>query len=153
MKIEKRLEELGLKLPEVEPPLFSYIPASVWQDMVFISGQVPRVDGDIPYKGKVPGQVSVEQARECARICTLQALAWMKETLGSLDQIEKVIKLTGYVNSSPGFVGQPSVIDACSELLVEIFGEAGRHARAAVGMAELPGGTPVEIEFIFGVRK
>ena len=152
MKIEQRIAELGLTLPEVKPPLFRYAPAVEFQNMVFISGQVARINGKSPYTGRVPDVVSEEEAKECARICTLQALAWVKNTIGDLDRVERVVKVTGFVNSAPDFGSQPSIIDACSSMLFDIFGEAGLHARAAVGMAALPGLVPVEIEFIFGIR-
>ncbi len=152
MKIEQRITQLGLALPEVKPPLFSYAPAVEFQNMVFISGQVARLAGKQPHTGRVPDVVGEESAKESARICTLQALAWLKATIGDLDRVERVIKVTGFVNSAPDFGGQPLIIDACSTMLVDIFGEAGLHARAAVGMAALPGQAPVEIEFIFGIR-
>ena len=110
------------------------------------------MEGEVRIIGKVGAEVSVEQAQEAARLCILQGLAWIKESLGSLDRIERVLKLTGYVASAPGFVQQPVVIDASSRLLLDIFGKAGRHARTAVGVAELPRNAPVEIELIVAIE-
>lgn len=152
MDIEKRLHELNIILPEAAAPVFDYVPVTVWQNVAYVSGQLPKVNNEVPVKGKVPQEVSLEQAQECARICVLQGLACLKQALGDLNRIERILKVTGFVNSSPGFAAQPKVIDAASNLLKEIFGEKGRHARSAVGVAELPRRTPVEIEFIAAIK-
>lgn len=151
--ISQRLQELGLQLPEAAAPLYHYVPVVIHQGVAYISGQVPRVDGVIPYTGKVGKDVSVDEARQCAEICVLKALSSLQAEIGSLDHVERVLKVTGYVQSAPGFSDQPKVIDAASELLQRIFGEQGRHARTAVGTAELPSNTPVEIDFIIAVKQ
>jgi enamine deaminase RidA (YjgF/YER057c/UK114 family) len=149
--IEKRLKELGLELPEPVAPLYSYVPLTVHQGVAYVSGQVPRINGEIPYPGKVGQEVTVEQARELAEYCVLKGLSSIRQELGSLDKVEQILKLTGYVQAAPGFNEMGKVLDAASELLVEIFGEKGRHARVAMGAAELPSDTPVEIDFIIAV--
>lgn len=149
--IERRLAELGIVLPEAVVPAFQYVPVTVFDRLVFVSGQLPR-QGEMLVTGKVGSEVTVERAREAARLCIIQALAGMKQALGSLDRIERVLKLTGFVASAPQFNLQPKVVDAASELLVEVFGESGRHARSAVGVAELPRNVSVEIELIAGLR-
>jgi enamine deaminase RidA (YjgF/YER057c/UK114 family) len=150
--IERKLAELGLRLPEAAKPSFLYVPVVVHGNVAYVSGQLPKVGGDVWTTGKVGAEVSTDDAKEAARICVLQALAVLREALGSLDRVERVLKVNGYVASAPGFNQQPTVIDAASELLVQVFGEAGRHARAAVGVPELPRNSPVEIEFTVAVR-
>jgi len=150
--IEQRLKELGLVLPEAVAPLYHYVPVTLHQGVAYVSGQVPRINGEIPYPGKVGRDVTVEQAQELAEFCVLKALSCMKAALGSLDNIEKVLKMTGYIQTAPGFNEPSKVLDAASELLEKIFGEKGRHARTAIGAAELPSNTPVEIDFIFAVK-
>lgn len=150
--IEARLQELGIELPEAATPVYSYVPVVVHRGVAYVSGQLPKVDGEVRITGKVGADVGLEEARDAARICTLQALACLRLELGSLDRIERILKVTGFVASAPGFNGQPSVIDGASKLLGEVFGDAGRHARSAVGVAELPRDTPVEVEFIVAVR-
>jgi len=149
--IEKRLKELGLELPEAVAPLFSYVPVMVHQGTAYVSGQVPRIGGSVPYPGKVGRDVTVEQARELAEYCVLKGLSVLKAEIGSLDRVEQVLKVTGFVQTATGFYEPSKVIDAASELVVKLFGEKGRHARSAIGAAELPSNTPVEIEFIFAV--
>jgi enamine deaminase RidA (YjgF/YER057c/UK114 family) len=150
--IERKLAELGLHLPEAAKPSFLYVSVVVHGNVAYVSGQLPKVGGDVWTTGKVGAEVSTDDAKEAARICVLQALAVLREALGSLDRVERVLKVNGYVASAPGFDQQPTVIDAASELLVQVFGEAGRHARAAIGVAELPRNSPVEIEFTVAVR-
>jgi enamine deaminase RidA (YjgF/YER057c/UK114 family) len=151
--IEQRLQDLGLKLPEATPPLYHYVPVIVHKGVAYISGQVPRVDGTIPYTGKVGKDVTIEQAQELAEICVLRGLSCLKATIGSLDRVEQVLKVTGYVQSAPGFSQQPKVLDAVSELLEGIFDKKGRHARTAIGVSELPSNTPVEVDFIIAVKE
>ena len=151
--IEQRLQVLGITLPEAVPSLYNYVPVMIHNNIAYISGQVPRVNGNIPYKGKVGEGVTIEQARELAEICVLKALSCLKEEIGSLDKVEQVLKVSGYVQSAPEFSQQPVVIDAASELLVKIFDEKGRHARTAIGAAELPSNTPVEIDFIIAIKE
>jgi enamine deaminase RidA (YjgF/YER057c/UK114 family) len=150
--IEERLRERGIALPEAASPAFNYVPVTVHRGVGYVSGQLPKVGGDIRVRGKVGGAVSLETARGEARLCILQGLACLKQALGSLDRIERILKVTGYVASAAGFNDQPKVLDAASDLLVEIFGEAGRHARAAVGVAELPRDAAVEIELVVACR-
>lgn len=151
--IEERLERLGYHLPKPASPSFQYVPVVRHDDLLFVSGQLPKVDGKVKVFGKVGREVTIEEAQDQARICILQGLSCIKQEIGSLDNISRIVKITGYVNSAPGFVEQPKVIDAASELLEAVFKEKGRHARAAIGAAELPRNTCVEIEMIVACRK
>lgn len=150
--IDERIEELGLTLPEAAVPAFNYVPVTVHGGVAYVSGQLPKRDGDVRVFGKLGGEVDLETARGEARICILQALACLKAELGSLDRIERILKVTGYVASAPGFNAQPKVLDAASDLIGEVFGENGRHARSAVGVAELPRNACVEIELTVALR-
>ncbi|HEX4057660.1 MAG TPA: RidA family protein [Galbitalea sp.] len=147
--VEARLAELGLELPDVAKPAGAYVPAMVSGHLLFTAGQLPWVAGVLPATGKVGAEVTADTAKELARHCVLNALAATKAALGSLDRIQRVVKVVGFVASDPSFTAQPGVINGASELLGEIFGPAGEHARSAVGVAVLPLDTPVEIEFIF----
>ena len=149
--IEKKLTELGIVLPVAATPAFQYVPVTIHERLAFVSGQLPR-QGEIIVTGKVGADVDLEQAREAARLCIVQGLACLKQVLGSLDRVERILKVTGFVASAPGFNQQPKVIDAASELLVGLFGEAGRHASSAIGVAELPRNAAVEIELIVALR-
>ncbi|MFC7550529.1 RidA family protein [Plantactinospora sp. GCM10030261] len=146
-----RLEELGLSLPEAVPPLAAYVSAVQSGRHVYVSGQLPIADGELLATGKVGAEVGTERAAELARQCALNALAAV-HTLVGLDRVVKVVKVTGFVASAPGFTDQPSVINGASELFGAVFGEAGRHARSAVGVSELPKGAPVEVEIIVEVE-
>lgn len=150
--IEERLKELGYELPAAAEPSFQYVPVVRHHDLLFVSGQLPKVDGEVKVTGKVGDQVTIEQAQESARICILQGLSCIKQEIGSLDRIERIVKITGFVNSAAGFHAQPKVIDGASDLLEKIFGEKGRHSRSAIGAAELPRNTPVEIEMIVAIK-
>ena len=152
MSAEYRLVELGLLLPALEPVKHSYVRARQSGLLVFLAGQTPKRDGGYPFKGKLGAEVSVEQGQECARICALNLLAAAREHLGSLDQIAQIIQVTGYVASAPSFTQQPLVINAASDLLVALLGEAGRHARTAIGVAALPSDAPVEIDLVLEAR-
>lgn len=152
MKVEKRLEELGIKLPEAPKPLASYIPYRRTGNLIYISGQDCRVDGKLKYEGKVGRDVSEEEAYEAARITAINLLAILKSAIGDLDKVVKVVNLHGYVNSADGFVRQPMVINGASDLLLEVFGEKGKHSRCALSANELPFNTPVEIEMIVEVE-
>lgn len=147
---KQRLAELGIELPAVAAPLAAYVPAVRSGAHVYTSGQLPMVAGALAATGKVGGQISPEEAKQHARTCTLNGLAAIDALVG-LDSITRVVKVVGYVASADGFTGQPAVLNGASELLGEIFGEAGVHARAAVGVAELPLGAPVEVELIVEV--
>ena len=145
---EDRLRDLGYELPIAPSPAGSYVPATRAGTLLFTSGQLPFREGQLPYTGKVGREVSVEEAQEAARLCTLNALAVVKAEAGSLENVRRVAKVTGFVASAAGFNGQPGVINGASDLLNEVFGEKGLHARSAVGVAELPLDAHVEIEFI-----
>jgi enamine deaminase RidA (YjgF/YER057c/UK114 family) len=146
----ERLAELGLTLPEVVPPVAAYVPAVQSGVHVYVSGQLPIAGGELLAKGKVGAEVTAEQARELARQCGLNVLAAIDALVG-LEYVVKVVKVVGFVASTPGFTGQPTVVNGASELFGEVFGEAGRHARSAVGVAELPLDAPVEVEAIVEV--
>jgi enamine deaminase RidA (YjgF/YER057c/UK114 family) len=148
--VHSRLAELGLTLPPVSAPAGAYVPAVRTGSYVYVSGQVPFADGVLLATGKVGAGVSPERARELAGRCALNALAAVDDLVG-LAAVVQVVKVTGFVASAPGFTGQPAVINGASELFGQVFGEAGRHARSAVGVAELPLGAPVEVEVIVEV--
>jgi enamine deaminase RidA (YjgF/YER057c/UK114 family) len=143
---EARLAELGLTLPGVAAPLAAYVPAVRSGSYVFTAGQLPLVDGKLPLTGKVGAEVTAEEAKELARTAALNGLAAVKSVIGDLDRLKRVVKVTGFVASAPDFTGQPGVVNGASELLGEVLGEAGIHARSAVGVAVLPLDAPVEIE-------
>jgi enamine deaminase RidA (YjgF/YER057c/UK114 family) len=146
--IEDRLKELGLSLPTVSKPVAAYVPAIVTGNLVFTAGQLPFVDGKLEATGKVGAEVSAEDAAKLARTCVLNALAAASSVIGSLDRVTRIVKVVGFVASSPDFTGQPGVVNGASELLGEVFGEPGQHARSAVGVAVLPLDAPVEIELV-----
>lgn len=146
--IEQKLAALGLTLPAAAKPSFNYVPVTTHEGVAYVSGQMPKVDGEVRLFGKVGAEVSLEQAREQARICVLQGLACLAAELGDLARITKVLKVTGFVASASGFNDQPKVLDAASDLLVELLGPLARHARSAIGVAELPRNACVEIEFV-----
>jgi enamine deaminase RidA (YjgF/YER057c/UK114 family) len=145
---EERLRDLGIVLPAAARPLAAYVPTRRAGSLLFVSGQIPFRDGGLIAQGRVPSDVSPELARECARQCVLNGLAAAREALGSLDRVAGVVRLGCFVCSDPGFHEQPSVANGASELLLKVFGDAGRHARAAVGCIDLPLGAPVEIEMV-----
>lgn len=147
----ERLAALGLALPPVAAPQAAYVPAVWTGGYVYVSGQLPFVDGKLQAVGKVGDGVSAEEAAGLARICALNGLAAAAAAAGGLDAIARIVKVTGFVASVPSFTGQPAVINGASELLIEVFGEAGRHARSAVGLAVLPLDSPVEVELIVEV--
>lgn len=146
--VAARLVELGLTLPQVIKPVASYVPATVTGNLVFVSGQLPFADGALPATGKVGAEVSAEDAQGYARTCALNALAAAESVIGSLDRVTRIVKMLGFVASAPDFTGQPAVINGASDLLTEVFGDDGRHARSAVGVAVLPLDAPVEVELI-----
>ncbi|WP_403023201.1 RidA family protein [Salinibacterium sp. GXW1014] len=148
VSIEKRMAELGLELPAVAKPVAAYVPAVVTGNLVYTSGQLPFVDGALPATGKVGASVSAEEAAGYARQCALNALAAAASVIGSLDRVTRVVKVVGFVASDASFTGQPAVINGASELLGEVFGEIGQHARSAVGVAVLPLDSPVEVELV-----
>jgi enamine deaminase RidA (YjgF/YER057c/UK114 family) len=144
--IEIKIEGLGLKLPDVPKPVAAYIPAKQSGNLVFTAGQLPMVNGELISKGLLGQDVEIDEANKAARICTLNALAAIKGVIGDLDRIKQIVRVVGYVASVPTFTQQPAVVNGASELLLEIFGENGKHARSAVGMAVLPLNASVEIE-------
>ena len=148
-----RLKELGIELPAVAAPVAAYVPAVQAGNQVWTSGQLPFTDGKLPATGKVGAEVTAEQAAELAATSCLNALAAIEDLVGSLDQIVRVVKLTGFVASDPSFTGQPAVINGASELLGEVFGERGAHARSAVGVAVLPMDAPVELELQVEIQR
>ncbi|MCX5720508.1 MAG: RidA family protein [Nitrospirae bacterium] len=151
MPFELRLKELQLELPQPPKPLATYVPAVLAGNLLFLSGVLPMRDGQLVFSGKLGRDLTVEQGVEASKLSLLNALAIVKQELGTLDRITRVVKVVGHVASAEGFVQQPQVLNGASDLLVAIFGEAGRHARVAVGAAELPRGAAVEIEVIFSV--
>lgn len=153
-RVEARLTELGLSLPEVVPPVAAYVPAVLDGSRVYVSGQLPMVAGAMPATGKVgvgAGLVSPEQAHELARYCALNALAAIKSVVGDLDRVERVVKVVGFVAADPSFTGVPQVVNGASELFGAVFGDRGVHARSAVGVAVLPLDAPVEVEVVVHV--
>ncbi len=152
MKIEHKMKELGLILPEVPKPVAEYIPAKKIGDLVFTSGQGPIKDGKFIYVGKIGGEVSLKEGYESAKICAINCLAAIKSVIGSLDKIDEIVKVKGYVNSTSDFYRQPEVVNGASELIVKIFGEKGKHTRSALGTSVLPGNIPVELEMIVKVK-
>jgi len=148
-----KLAELGLELPEVASPVGSYVPAAVMGETVLTSGQIPMVAGKLPVTGKVGGSVTLEQAQKAAEACALNALAAAAAAVGGLDNIERIVRLCVFVASAPDFTDQPKVANAASDLMAGIFGEAGKHARSAVGVAALPLDVPVELELVAQVKR
>jgi enamine deaminase RidA (YjgF/YER057c/UK114 family) len=151
MTPEERLAALGLAVPEVVPPAAAYVPAVRTGSYVYTAGQLPKRDGELMHTGKVGAEVSADEANECARQCALNALAAVRSQVGDLSAVTRVVKVVGFVASAPGFTGQPEVVNGASELLGQVFGDAGQHARSAVGVAVLPLDAPVEVEMIVEV--
>jgi len=151
-KVEPRLRELGITLPNAPKPVAAYIPAKQTGKLVFTAGQLPMVNGELISKGLLGQDVEIDEANKAARICTLNALAAIKGVIGDLDRIKQIVRVVGYVASVPTFTQQPAVVNGASELLLEIFGENGKHARSAVGMAVLPLNASVEIELTVEVE-
>jgi enamine deaminase RidA (YjgF/YER057c/UK114 family) len=149
--VEDRLAALGLSVPEVVPPVAAYVPAVRSGAYVYTSGQLPMVGGQMPAVGKVGGEVTPEQGKELAQACALNAIAAVKSLIGDLDKVVRVVKVVGFVASTPDFTGQPGVVNGASELLGTAFGDAGVHARSAVGVVALPLDAPVEVEMIVEV--
>jgi enamine deaminase RidA (YjgF/YER057c/UK114 family) len=150
--IEDRLNELGIVIPDAPKPVAAYIPAKKVGNLIFTAGQLPIVNGDLISRGLLGQDVEIEEANNAARICTINALAAIKGVIGDLDQIQQIVRVVGYVASVPTFTQQPAVVNGASELLLEIFGDNGKHARSAVGMAVLPLNASVEIELTVEVK-
>ena len=151
MTAAERLAELGLTLPPVTPPVAAYVPAVKTGNFVYVSGQVPVVEGKLQGKGKLGDSVTLEEGAALARICALNGLAAAADAAGGLDAIVRIVKVTCFVASAPSFTGQPQVANGASEFFLQVFGDAGKHARSAVGMAVLPLDAPVEVELIVEV--
>ena len=152
MSIQAKLAELGLTLPQAAAPVAAYVPAVRTGNLVFTAGQLPLVDGKIAFVGKVGSDVTPEQAKDMAQVCALNALAAIS-LVADIDQIEKIVRVGGFVNGIPGFVAIPAVINGASELLIKLFGEVnGKHARTAIGVAELPLNAPVEVEMVVQLK-
>ncbi|MFV2197971.1 RidA family protein [Nocardiopsis sp. LOL_012] len=149
---EERIADLGLTIPEVVPPVASYAPTVRSGDHVYVAGQLPFVDGALPVTGRVGGGVTAEVARDMAARCALNGIAAVRAEIGDLSKVVRVVKLTGFVASTPDFTGQPGVINGASDLIGRVFGDAGVHARSAVGAVSLPLDAPVEVEMIVEVR-
>lgn len=146
--LQERLNELGIQLPKLPKPVAAYLPGKVTGNLMYASGQTPTVDGQLVFTGRLGAELSVEEGKQAARLACLNCLAELNHVLGSLDRVRQIIKVNGYVRSAEGFGAQPLVVNGASELLIEVFGETGRHARTAIGVPELPFGAPVEIELI-----
>lgn len=150
-KVEQRLEDLGLKLPEPARPGGSYVPAKQIGDLLFLSGQGPIRNGTAVFVGQVGGEIDLEDAVEAARMAALNSLAAIKHALGSLDRVREIVQVRGFINSAPGFYLQPQVMNGASDLFGDVFGERGKHVRCALGTSSLPHNIPVEIEMIVRV--
>lgn len=148
MSYEEKLRELGLTLPAPPKPVANYVPVVRTGDLLFLSGVLPSRDGQLIMTGKLGQDLSIEQGMEAARVAVLNGLSIIRQEAGSLDRVKRIVKIVGHVTSAPGFTDQPQVLNGASDLLVSLFGDAGRHARVAVGAAELPRQAPVEIELI-----
>jgi enamine deaminase RidA (YjgF/YER057c/UK114 family) len=146
--IEETLLSLGITLPVPPAPAGSYVPVVISGNLAFVAGQIPTEGGQVKFKGKVGRDISIEAGQQAARLCTIYALAQLKTVLGTLDRIKRFVKITGFVNCDPSFTDQPRVINGASDLLVQVFGECGKHARAAIGVSSLPLDSAVEVEFI-----
>ena len=153
MNVRKKLKEMGLELPVAALPLAAYVPAVKTGKLVFTAGQLPMANGAIAKTGKVGSDVTVEEAKELAQLCALNALAALN-LVADVDDVERIVRVVGYVNGAPGFVNQPAVINGASELLLALWGDVnGKHARSAIGVAELPLNSPVEVELTFELKK
>ena len=149
-KTEARLKELGIELPQPAAPVANYVPYTVSGNLVFISGQICQWNGELRFVGKLGGAIGIADGREAARLCALNILAHLRVACGGdLDRVRQVVQLRGFVNCTPEFTDMPQVVNGASDLMVEVFGDAGRHARAAVGTSSLPGGVAVEVEATF----
>lgn len=151
MAVEEKLRSMGLALPAAPSPVASYVAAVQTGNLVFSAGQIPTQNGELHWHGHVGAEVSEADACQAARVCALNALAAIKSVIGDLDRVTRVVRVNGFVSSADGFNNQPVVINGASDLLVELFGDAGKHSRAAVGVAQLPSNAPVEVDIIVEV--
>jgi len=150
--INDNIKELGIELPQLPKPVFSYVPGVITGKLIYVSGQTPTKDGELVCKGKVGGELKVEEGYEAAKLAAVNCVAEMKLVLGDLNRVVRIVNLSGYVASAEGFVQQPAVVNGASDLIVKIWGEQGKHSRKAIGVSELPGGAPVEIELIAEIK-
>ncbi|HHX77683.1 MAG TPA: RidA family protein [Firmicutes bacterium] len=153
MSAEAKILQMKLTVPEAPAPVANYLPAKIQGDLLFVSGQIPVWEGKLHYRGKIGRELTVSDGYQAARLCLLNCLGVIRAITGSLDRVKNVVKLTGYVHSDSNFYQQPQVVDGASDLLVEIFGEKGKHARAAVGVGSLPQGAAVEIELLVEISR
>jgi enamine deaminase RidA (YjgF/YER057c/UK114 family) len=151
MSVEQKLKDKGIELPQAAKPLANYVTLTRAGNLLFLAGHLPTKEGKLQYLGKLGKDLSVEDGYQAAQLCAINCLATIKSEVGDLDKVKKVLKVVGFVNSADGFIDQPKVVNGCSDLLAEVFGEAGRHARSAVGAPELPANAAVEIEMIVEV--
>lgn len=149
---EVKLKEMGITIPEAPKPLAAYVPAVKEGNLVFTSGQLPMSEGQLKYKGKLGKDISEEDAKAAAKLCAINCLSVVKSVIGSLDNIERILKVVAFVNSAEDFTAQPAIANGASEFFVEVFGDAGKHSRSAVGVSQLPLGAPVEVEIIVKVK-
>ena len=152
MTIEDKLRQMGLELPDPPKPVASYVPCVHTGNLVFVSGQIAREKSVLRFSGHVGGNLTLEEGKQAARLCALNALSAVKQEVGSLDRIRRIVKLTGFVACAAGFLDQPKVVDGASVLLIELFGDKGQHSRSAVGVIELPLGSAVEVEMIVEIE-
>ncbi|MBB6729607.1 RidA family protein [Cohnella zeiphila] len=152
MSAYDRLKELGLTVPDVKPR-FLFEPGVQAGNLLYLSGQTPEIDGEMQYAGRLGAELDIETGKRAARLAALNCIGEMEAVLGTLDRVERIVRVIGYVRSAPGFGEHPLVVNGASELLIEVFGEAGRHARAALGASELPFGAPVELEMVVQVKE
>lgn len=150
--IENKLQEMGLELPAAPKPVAAYVPAKQCDNLVFTAGQIPFLNGELKYKGKLGQELTIEEGYEAAKLCALNCLSVIKGVIGDLDRIEEIVKVNGFVNCIPEFGDQPKVINGASEFLGQVFGEAGKHARAAVGCTNLPMHAACEVELIVKIK-
>ena len=150
--INDNIKELGIELPQLPKPVFSYVPGVITGKLIYVSGQTPTKDGELVCKGKVGGELKVEEGYEAAKLAAVNCVAELKLVLGDLNRVVRIVNLSGYVASAEGFVQQPAVVNGASDLIVKIWGEQGKHSRKAIGVSELPGGAPVEIELIAEIK-
>jgi enamine deaminase RidA (YjgF/YER057c/UK114 family) len=150
-RIEQRLKDLGIVLPTAATPIANYVPAVRTGSLLFVAGQLPLVDGKVAMEGKLGESVSLEQGAESARLCALNIMAQTKAAIGDLDNVVRIVKLTGFVACTPGFAQHPQVVNGASDVMVQVFGDIGRHARAAVGAPSLPRNAPVEVEAVIEI--
>lgn len=149
---ESKLKEMGIVIPEAPKPLAAYVPAVQVDKLIFTSGQLPIVDGQLKFKGQLGKDISEDDAKQAAKICAINCLSVVKSLIGSLDNIERIVKVVVFVNSTSEFTSQPAIANGASEFFVEVFGDAGKHARSAVGVSQLPLGAPVEVELVVKIK-